>query len=117
MRCPACGHENPEGMNFCVQCATPLTPCCPQCGFENPPGSAFCGQCATPLTGRQKGKRAKGEKAKRKTTPDSRLQTLDPRLISAERRQLTVMFCDLVGSTPLAEQLDPEELREVVREY
>src|SRR5438093_2356592 len=35
----------------------------------------------------------------------------------AERRQLTVMFCDLVGSTPLAEKLDPEELREVVRAY
>ena len=34
-----------------------------------------------------------------------------------ERRQLTVMFCDLVGSTPLSEQLDPEELREVVRAY
>jgi class 3 adenylate cyclase len=35
----------------------------------------------------------------------------------AERRQLTVMFCDLVGSTPLSEQLDPEDLREVVRAY
>jgi class 3 adenylate cyclase/predicted ATPase len=35
----------------------------------------------------------------------------------AERRQLTVLFCDLVGSTPLAEQLDPEDLREVVRAY
>ena len=35
----------------------------------------------------------------------------------AERRQLTVMFCDLVGSTPLAEQLDPEDYREVVRAY
>src|SRR5262245_8238918 len=35
----------------------------------------------------------------------------------AERRQLTVMFCDLVGSTALAEQLDPEELREVVHVY
>jgi len=36
---------------------------------------------------------------------------------SGERRQLTVMFCDLVGSTALSEQLDPEELREVVRTY
>ena len=36
---------------------------------------------------------------------------------AAERRQLTVMFCDLVGSTALSEQLDPEELREVVRAY
>src|SRR5262249_23327588 len=35
----------------------------------------------------------------------------------AERRQLTVMFCDLVGSTALSEQLDPEELHEVVRAY
>ncbi len=35
----------------------------------------------------------------------------------AERRQLTVMFCDLVGSTALSEQLDPEELREVVQRY
>ena len=34
-----------------------------------------------------------------------------------ERRQLTVMFCDLVGSTALSTQLDPEELREVVRAY
>ncbi len=36
---------------------------------------------------------------------------------AAERRQLTVMFCDLVGSTDLSERLDPEELREVVRAY
>jgi class 3 adenylate cyclase/predicted ATPase len=35
----------------------------------------------------------------------------------AERRQLTVMFCDLVGSTALSAQLDPEEWREVVRAY
>ncbi|MBI3757209.1 MAG: AAA family ATPase [Deltaproteobacteria bacterium] len=36
---------------------------------------------------------------------------------AGERRQLTVMFCDLVGSTALSAQLDPEELREVVRTY
>ena len=47
-------------------------------------------------------------------TLDPRRQTLDS---SAERRQLTVMFCDLVGSTALSEQLDPEEYREVVSLY
>jgi len=36
---------------------------------------------------------------------------------TAERRQLTVMFCDLVGSTALSEQLDPEDLRKVIRAY
>jgi class 3 adenylate cyclase len=40
-----------------------------------------------------------------------------PRLPDAERRQLTVLFCDLVGSTPLSKQLDPEDLREVVQAY
>ena len=38
-------------------------------------------------------------------------------LPEAERRHLTVLFCDLVDSTPLAEHLDPEDLREVVRAY
>jgi class 3 adenylate cyclase/tetratricopeptide (TPR) repeat protein len=45
------------------------------------------------------------------------IQTLDSRVDAAERRQLTVMFCDLVGSTALSTQLDPEDLREVVRAY
>src|SRR5215472_11601903 len=37
--------------------------------------------------------------------------------VSAERRQLTVMFCDLVGSTALSAKLDPEDLREIVGAY
>ena len=41
----------------------------------------------------------------------------EPYIPDAERRQLTVLFCDLVDSTVLASQLDPEELREVVRAY
>jgi hypothetical protein len=40
-----------------------------------------------------------------------------PQSLDAERRQLTILFCDLVDSTVLASQLDPEELREVVRAY
>src|SRR5581483_4891748 len=46
-------------------------------------------------------------------SPTPSTQTPD----AAERRQLTVMFCDLVGSTALSGQLDPEELRQVVRNY
>ena len=40
-----------------------------------------------------------------------------PSAKSAERRQLTVMFCDLVNSTALSQQLDPEALRELMRAY
>ena len=51
-------------------------------------------------------------------TPEAMLpQTPAPSAPEAERRQLTVLFCDLVGSTALSAQLDPEDLREVVRAY
>src|SRR5262245_14504715 len=40
-----------------------------------------------------------------------------PASSDAERRQLTVLFCDLVDSTPLSSQLDPEDFREVMRAY
>ena len=41
----------------------------------------------------------------------------EPQTAEAERRQLTVMFCDLVGSTALSSQFDPEDMREVLRAY
>jgi len=47
----------------------------------------------------------------------SALPPATPASFAAERRQLTVMFCDLVGSTALSAQLDPEDLRELVRAY
>ena len=40
-----------------------------------------------------------------------------PAQVGAERRQLTVMFCDLVGSTALSARLDPEDLRELIGDY
>ncbi len=58
-------------------------------------------------------------KEKAQATPPTQVAVppADPRPAEAERRQLTVLFCDLVDSTGLARQLDPEELREVVRAY
>jgi len=44
-------------------------------------------------------------------------RAVEARAPEAERRQLTVMFCDLVESTNLSARLDPEDLREVVRSY
>ena len=50
-------------------------------------------------------------------TIDPRDTPSAPHGTDAERRQLTVLFCDLVDSTPLADRLDPEDWREVVRAY
>ncbi len=51
------------------------------------------------------------------TPADHPPQATTPFPIDAERRQLTVLFCDLVDSTRLASQIDPEDYREVVRAY
>ena len=106
MHCPSCQHENSEGAKFCNECAAPLALYCPSCGMENKPGAKFCNESAAPLAGQTPA-----------STPPQTDRQLDKQEDKAERRQLTVVFCDLVGSTPLAEKLDPEELREVVRAY
>src|SRR5262249_41318624 len=49
--------------------------------------------------------------------PESNVAATEGSVTAPERRQLTVMFCDLVGSTALSAKLDPEELREVIAAY
>ena len=104
MDCPSCGGTVPEGGRFCVQCGAPLPTTCGACGFANPPDARFCAGCGVPLTSMPP---IAAEVASLTPAPSS----------DAERRQLTVMFCDLVGSTALSEQLDPEDLREVIAAY
>lgn len=53
------------------------------------------------------------ETAARPPSPSSGRSSTD----AAERRQLTVMFCDLAGSTALSKRLDPEDMREIIRAY
>ncbi|MEO0854902.1 MAG: zinc ribbon domain-containing protein, partial [Cyanobacteria bacterium J06648_11] len=93
-RCEHCGFLNPDETKFCGECGRSLSRTCPRCDFANPAGFKFCGNCGFALT----------------ALPDAPAAR-------AERRQLTVMFCDLVGSTVLSQQLDPEDLRELVRDY
>jgi class 3 adenylate cyclase len=63
---------------------------CPSCGTENPPGFRFCGSCGAPL------------------------EAAVPREV---RKTVTVVFCDLTGSTALGDQLDPEAVRATMRRY
>src|SRR5262245_25212134 len=128
MRCATCGTENPERAKFCIECGNSLKRRCPSCGVENLSQANFCAECGVALTEKQKGKGKDGlaSGVQRLEAEDSRFplpgaRTLDPRRqtldAAAESRQLTVMFCDLVGSTALSEQLDPEEWRAIVRQY
>jgi len=103
MRCPSCLAENAATRRFCAECGSPLASACPACGFENEPTAKFCGGCGKPV----------GETA----DPPPPARSTPPRNDAAERRQLTVMFCDLVGSTALATRLDPEDMRDVIGAY
>ncbi len=103
MRCAACSFENAPGETVCRGCGSSLTTGCPKCSAHNPVESKFCGQCGARLVdaGRE----------------ESRLASSEPEDTGADRRPLTVLFCDLVGSTELSVRLDPEVLREVVRRF
>ncbi|MGZ4166759.1 MAG: AAA family ATPase [Solirubrobacteraceae bacterium] len=70
---------------------------CANCGLENPAGMRFCGGCGAPL-------QSAGAPAVNGPS-------------AAHRRHMTVMFVDIVGSTPLAEALDPEDFREILEGY
>ena len=84
---------------------------CSNCNFDSPANFNFCGQCGTELV--------KDTNLRTQYSTDSRIprDTAHDKLPRADRRQLTVLFCDLVGSTQLSQQLDPEDLRHVIREY
>jgi class 3 adenylate cyclase/tetratricopeptide (TPR) repeat protein len=119
VKCPACGALNPEGKRFCADCGVPLPVQCPACGTANAARNRFCGDCgtalpATPMPG------PTATAAPTPPKPPSELATGAVRAgtaSDAERRQLTVMFCDLVDSTALANRLDPEDLQRVIRSY
>ncbi len=117
MRCDQCGFDNAELMKFCVQCGGALGHRCRACGFLNPPLARFCGQCGTPLDAGPSDGPASTTAARDVAPDDDRSSGATVGVSDPERRQLTVMFCDLVGSTALSARLDPEELREIVQAY
>src|SRR5262245_58295067 len=104
LRCRSCGYANRLDRRFCAECGAALASICVACGAANEPGEKFCGGCGEPLPS--------GAPAPGAPTPAP-----DAAIPAGERRQLTVLFCDLVGSTPLSQQLDAEEWRDLIAQY
>jgi class 3 adenylate cyclase len=74
---------------------------CPRCKAENAPTAKFCGECGAPCDSSI-------------GTPVSATRPLQSPEVLGERRHLTVLFCDLVGSTAIAARLDPEQWRDTL---
>ena len=108
--CLACGAKGAPGNRFCGDCGAPLPVTCPVCGELAEAGKRFCGDCGAPLSARvaRPGTPAAEIAAPRRAGPEQR---------RPERRQVSVLFCDLVGFTPLAEHRDPEDVRELQSGY
>ncbi len=115
--CSNCRHENREGAKFCDNCGHPLSLTCWNCAQTNRPQARFCENCGKNL-------------AEQPPLSQSEPTALDPFIPPAlakkletsrasgamvgERRTVTMLFCDLKGSTAAAEQLDPEEWTDIM---
>src|SRR5579885_3880948 len=134
MRCPNCQTINPPGARFCMECGNRLL-VCPNCQTVNLPQAKFCIQCGTALT--------ESDQNRTSPLPDAGSQEQSDELAAGspapaalngqrvpasspaasqlsapeERRVVTVMFADITGSTPLADRLDPEDLRAILTGY
>jgi class 3 adenylate cyclase/tetratricopeptide (TPR) repeat protein len=116
MKCPKCRHKNQDDAKFCNACGHKLDLICSNCGRVNPPSSKFCNECGKELT-------ASAIVFKKELSFDEKINKIQRYLpkgvteiilsqkgkIEGERKQVTVMFCDLEGFTSLVEHLGPED--------
>lgn len=121
MKCQECKFDNREGAKFCKKCGAKLNPICPQCSTILTPDSLFCDECGFKLS-------ELSQKASKDLSFDEKLIKIQKYIpkgltekilsqknrIEGERRQITVMFCDMAGFTTLCEKLDPERVYSII---
>src|SRR5215468_632391 len=108
-RCRSCGASVAASHRFCGECGYPLEGC-PSCGEPIIPGKKFCHACGHVVSGAAPALAA----AQPGVTVANAGTAGGP---VAERRVCSVLFCDVVGFTPLSESRDPEAVRELLSQY
>jgi len=115
MKCQQCDFDNPDGMKFCGECGATLDLVCPGCDFLNPSSFKFCGNCGHNFT-------PSSEPPSKEPFFDDKMTKIQKYLpeglaqkilaqrdkIEGERKQVTVMFCDMAGFTALIDSIGPE---------
>ena len=118
MRCPSCDSQNPEGAKFCDACGTALPRPCPVCGTPNRTTAKFCNGCGAALGQEtQLGVAPSHEtEGSHSANPAFALGTaVEPQSVpEGERKMVTALFVDIMGSTELEQDLDPEEARAII---
>jgi class 3 adenylate cyclase len=139
MQCPNCSYSNSETANFCENCGRPLPRACPNCERPVLPAARFCSDCGYPLAeappakggptqssqeaghaGAQPGAQPltnagpMPDRQGREPIPTTPAEPLPAERTGDERKFVSALFVDIVGSTALAEGMDPEDWREIV---
>ena len=110
MKCPKCESDNREGVIFCEECGAKFEIVCHSCKAKIPLGKKFCGECGQKLT-------PLSAQAPKEFSFDQKIEKIQKYLpkgltkkilsqrdrIEGERKQVTVMFCDMEGFTALSE--------------
>jgi predicted RNA-binding Zn-ribbon protein involved in translation (DUF1610 family) len=118
-RCGRCQSEVPLDAAFCPECGATIVVRCGQCGTENAPGHKFCKKCGQPI------------RVPSPPEPDSRFispHSYTPKhladkiltsksALEGERKEVTVLFCDIANSTALAERLGPEPMHALLDRF
>ncbi len=104
LNCPACGFANPPEARFCAGCGQAVARACPACGTALAAGARFCFQCGAAVDAPPPAAPAAPSPAADRDSGDD----------GAERRMVTILFADIVGSTSMGEQHDPEDVADLM---
>ena len=109
MECARCRHESPAGAKFCAECGAPMALDCARCRTRLPPQAKFCPECAHPV-----GTPAPAAETRFVSPADYTPKHIAEKILGSrgalqgERKQVTVLFADLVDSMRLADILGAE---------
>jgi class 3 adenylate cyclase len=109
VRCGRCDKENRDDARFCRGCGAAFHAACVACGASLPGDAAFCDRCGSPV----RGVPAPAPSSYTPAHLAARIRATRAAL-EGERKLVTVLFADVVGSTTIAERIDPEEMRTLV---
>ena len=114
MDCFSCGHPNREGARFCAQCGMALAGevTCASCGAVNPAATRYCDRCGRLLDDAA----ALGVRAAPPAHLAEKIRA-GRAALEGERKQVTVLFADVMGSMELAERTDPEVWRRTMDRF
>ena len=101
MRCPNCSTENPDQAKFCFNCGQSFAQeRCTNCGSELPTNARFCMNCGQPVAGKTQTEEARHTRLAQ-SAPAPIKNKMRAAHLAGERKLVTVLFADVVGSTAL----------------